>query len=285
MLGLGGGWLRTGKSVYYFYMPFYSCQIIFLTSQNKCRPSSIGRLIVKNSICALHFAFRGFSDGSEVKNLSAAQKMQETQVWFLDWKIPWKTAWKPTPVFLPRESHGQWSLMGHSPWDGKELDMTEHSIHILDSFRRIFTVEYHKEWFSKAVKENQLRLRTVWVQRSNGMWTLRITRSILHLSQGQLQLSTGSCWVVPTPYCLWGFLRQFFPGLGRSPGGRNGNPLQYSCLENPMGRGARWRTVHGVSKSRTQLRDSLALGEFSGAVTSHLLVRCTRVARTAPSSS
>ena len=44
-----------------------------------------------------------------------------------------------------------------------------------------------------------------------------------------------------------------FPGLGRSPGGGRGNPLQYSCLENPMDRGA-WRaTVHGVTKSRTRL--------------------------------
>ena len=43
-------------------------------------------------------------------------------------------------------------------------------------------------------------------------------------------------------------------GSGRSPGGGNGNPLQYSCLESPMDRGA-WRaTVHGVTKSRTQLR-------------------------------
>ena len=41
------------------------------------------------------------------------------------------------------------------------------------------------------------------------------------------------------------------PGLGRSPGDGNGNPLQYSCLGNPMDRGA-WRaTVHGVEKSRT----------------------------------
>ena len=39
--------------------------------------------------------------------------------------------------------------------------------------------------------------------------------------------------------------------LGRSPGGGHGNPFQYSCLENPMVRGA-WRaTVHGVSRSRT----------------------------------
>ena len=45
------------------------------------------------------------------------------------------------------------------------------------------------------------------------------------------------------------------PGSGRSPGEGNGNPLQYSCLENFMGRGA-WRTtVHGVSKSQTQLSD------------------------------
>ena len=45
------------------------------------------------------------------------------------------------------------------------------------------------------------------------------------------------------------------PGLGRSPGEGNGNPLQYSCLENPMDGGAWWATVHGVAKSRTRLRD------------------------------
>ena len=39
------------------------------------------------------------------------------------------------------------------------------------------------------------------------------------------------------------------PGLGRSPGEGNGNPLQYSCLENPMDRGVWQATVHGVTKS------------------------------------
>ena len=43
------------------------------------------------------------------------------------------------------------------------------------------------------------------------------------------------------------------PVLGRSPGEGNGNPLQYSCLENPMDREAWWATVHGVAKNRTQL--------------------------------
>ena len=45
------------------------------------------------------------------------------------------------------------------------------------------------------------------------------------------------------------------PGLERSPGEGNGNPVQGSCLENPMDRGAWCATVHGVTKSRTRLRD------------------------------
>ena len=45
------------------------------------------------------------------------------------------------------------------------------------------------------------------------------------------------------------------PELGRSPGEGNGNPLQYSCLGNPMDRGAWKATVYGVEKSQTRLRD------------------------------
>ena len=44
------------------------------------------------------------------------------------------------------------------------------------------------------------------------------------------------------------------PGLKRSPGGGHGNPLQYSCLENPMDRGAWWAMVYRVTKSQTQLK-------------------------------
>ena len=52
------------------------------------------------------------------------------------------------------------------------------------------------------------------------------------------------------------------PGSGRSPGEGNGNPLQYSCLENPMDGGAWWAAVHGVAKSQTRLSNftSLHLG-------------------------
>ena len=44
------------------------------------------------------------------------------------------------------------------------------------------------------------------------------------------------------------------PRLGRSPGGGHGNPLQYSCLENPGDRGPWWATVHGVTESQTRLK-------------------------------
>ena len=48
---------------------------------------------------------------------------------------------------------------------------------------------------------------------------------------------------------------RFNPRVWRSPGGGNGNPLQYSCLGNPMDRGAWWATVHGITMSQTQLSD------------------------------
>ena len=47
--------------------------------------------------------------------------------------------------------------------------------------------------------------------------------------------------------------KTLIPGMGRSPGVRNSNPLQYSCLENSMERGALWAIVQGVAKSQTRL--------------------------------
>ena len=57
--------------------------------------------------------------------------------------------------------------------------------------------------------------------------------------------------------CNEGGLRDVssIPELRRSPGGENGNPLQYSCLGNPMDRGTQWTTVHRVTKSQTRLSD------------------------------
>ena len=54
-------------------------------------------------------------------------KDRHSRLWFDPWvrKIPWRGKWQPTPVFLPRKSHGQKRLAGYSPWGCKELDMTK----------------------------------------------------------------------------------------------------------------------------------------------------------------
>ena len=62
----------------------------------------------------------------------------------------------------------------------------------------------------------------------------------------------------PTCQCKTHKRCQSGPGQGRCPGGGHGNPLQYSCLEKPMDRGAWWPTVHGVTKSWTPLQQQHA---------------------------
>ena len=67
---------------------------------------------------------------------------------------------------------------------------------------------------------------------------------------------------VKTSACNAGDLGSI-PGLGRSPGEGNGNPLQYSCLENPIDGGVWWSVVHGVVTSRTRLSDFTSLQDSS----------------------
>ena len=71
-----------------------------------------------------------------VNNLPA---MQETCVWFLGREDPWRREWQPTPVFLPREFHGQRNLVGYSPLGLKESDMIERlTLLILFNWKSIF---------------------------------------------------------------------------------------------------------------------------------------------------
>ena len=65
----------------------------------------------------------------------------------------------------------------------------------------------------------------------------------------------SSTWLRCLRICLQCVRPKFDPWVGKIPGEGNGNPLQYSCLENPMDRGAWWATVHAVTKSQTQLSD------------------------------
>ena len=82
-------------------------------------------------------------------------------------------------------------------------------------------------------------------------------KQILRHVLGEFLLAAGTsqvALVVKNPSANAGDMRDAgsIPGSGRSPGGGHGNPLQYSCLENPMDRGAWWATVHGVEKSQTR---------------------------------
>ena len=67
--------------------------------------------------------FPGGTSGKEPDCLCSRQKRQGFSPWVR--KIPWRRAWQTTPGFLPGESHGQWSLVGYSPWGHRESDMTE----------------------------------------------------------------------------------------------------------------------------------------------------------------
>ena len=67
------------------------------------------------------------------------------------------------------------------------------------------------------------------------------------------------------------------PGSGRSPGGGNGNPVQYSCLENAVDRGAWWASVHGVAESDTT--ESVHTHFRSGTAGSNLLLHACVLAQ------
>ena len=65
--------------------------------------------------------FSGGSSGKEPACQCKRHKRHRFEPWV--WKGPWRRAWQPTPALLPRESHGERSLVGYSPWGHKELDI------------------------------------------------------------------------------------------------------------------------------------------------------------------
>ena len=118
-------------------------------------------------------------------------------------KIPLSRKWQPTQVFLPGTFHGQRRLVGYTLWGRKGSDTTE----------LLSTQEYDEH--SSLV---------------NGLFMLH---SIIRHSLAKRSISTALCSYI---HSFWKMFAH--SGLGRSPGEGNGNPLQYSCLENSMGEGA-----------------------------------------------
>ena len=111
-------------------------------------------------------------------------------------------------------------------------------------------------WVQPAVTEQRSRM---WFRVGKFWWRKRM-RKDLHVRNTYLHYVytfmgfLGGAVVKNSPASA-GDARDLgsIPGLGRSPGGGNGNPLQYSCLGNRMDRGAWWATVHVVTESRTWL--------------------------------
>ena len=114
--------------------------------------------------------------------------------------------------------------------------------------------------------ENQETLNTSWVSDDVKAQSINFvtfdTSFVVRLKKVLAEIHKEVFWasqvalMVKNPSANAGDLRDVdsVPGSGRPPGGGNGNPLQYSCLENPMDRGAWWATVHWVTKSLTWLK-------------------------------
>ena len=150
--------------------------------------------------------------------------------------------WQPTPVLLPGKSHGQRSLEGCSPWGRWGSDMTER-LHFYFSLSCIG--EGNGNPFQCSCLGNPRDGRAWWTA------IYGVTQSwawLKWLSSSSSSSSSSSDSKAST--CNARDLGSV-PGWGRSLGEWNGNPLQYSCLENPVDRGAWWLTVHGVAKSRS----------------------------------
>ena len=98
-----------------------------------------------------------------------------------------------------------------------------------------------ESWTVKKTEHRRIDAFGLWCWRLLRVpWTSLVAQTVKHLS---------------TMWETWVWSLGLIPGLGRFPGEGNGNPLQYSCLENPMDGGAWWATVHRVTKSWTRLSD------------------------------
>ena len=97
----------------------YLCLIVI----HGCKMSLIGPSNYYSGETGIQSHTKGFPCNSDGKESACNVGGPMVHPWV--GKIPWKRAWLPTPVFLPGKYHGQRSLAGYSPWDHKELDMTE----------------------------------------------------------------------------------------------------------------------------------------------------------------
>ena len=111
-------------------------------------------------------------------------------------------------------------------------------------------------YFSMFLLWFQDKIQTIGIQdpQRHGFFPRPTTTSSMHftlyraLNQLQYKYQATSCYCKGSFFCLEYCFLFYLSWLGRAPGAGNANPLQYSCLENPMDRGDCWATVHGGHK-------------------------------------
>ena len=131
----------------------------------------------------------------------------------------WRRKWQPTPVFLPGESQGRGIVRQSRTW---------------------------LKWLSISISINSSTSNIAFSE-TNGLGSLGFFSPPVYKEVGFREGLDGK-----ESACNVGDLGSIF-GSGRPPAGGQGNPLQYSCLENPMDRGAWLTIVPGVAKSWTRL--------------------------------
>ena len=160
--------------------------------------------------------------------------------------------WHPTPVLLPGKSHECRSLVGCSPWGRYESDTTEW-------LRFYFSLSHIGIGNGNPLQCSCLENPRDWgAYRLPSMGSHRVGHDWSDLA------AAAACIILGFPggtsgkelacQCRRDKRRGSIPGWGSFPGGGHGHPLQYSCLKNPMDRGAWQATVHGVAKSQTWLK-------------------------------
>ena len=174
---------------------------------------------------------------------------------------PWRSKRQPTPVFLPEKSHGQRCLVNNSPWRCKGLDTTERVSSSLVCNKDGITRPWGQDgWVGSVIKTGSLSRKKMGLidflhcaQKSLSFKTREIKDVSMNFKPQKLTRGFSSGSAVKESACNVGVAGSIL-GLGRSPGGGNGNPLWYSWVENPVDRGD-WRaTVHGVTKSQAWLK-------------------------------
>ena len=141
--------------------------------------------------------------------------------------------WHPTPVLLPGKSYGWRSLVGCSPWGRHDFTFT-------------FIFHFHALEKEMPTHSSVLAWRIPGTGEPGGLPCMESHR-VEHDWSDLAAAATSTYKGFPGG-------SGSIPWLERAPGEGHGNPLQYSCLENSMDRGAWQATVHGVTQSWTQLK-------------------------------